>query len=181
VRQEDALALIERAVPHGEGGIWADLGAGSGTFTVALSTLLGPEGTVYAVERDASAQRELQALERESRALTRGARVVAVRGDFTEHLDLPPLDGLLLANALHYVRGDEQFVVLARLGALLKPHGRAVVIEYDRRQANPWVPYPIPRTRLVSLAREAGLPVPAVVATAPSSFGPELYCALIAP
>ena len=49
----DAVQLIAPAVPAG--GRWADLGAGRGTFTAALARLLGPGGTVYAIERDATA------------------------------------------------------------------------------------------------------------------------------
>jgi ubiquinone/menaquinone biosynthesis C-methylase UbiE len=46
----EMMALIRPAVP-GEGGSWADLGAGAGNFTRALGNLLGPKGTIYAVDR----------------------------------------------------------------------------------------------------------------------------------
>ena len=46
----DAFNLIRTGVP-GRGGVWADLGAGSGVFTRALADLLGPEGQVFAVDR----------------------------------------------------------------------------------------------------------------------------------
>src|SRR5574341_63517 len=36
------------------GGTWADLGAGSGAFTLALRELVGPEAETYAVDRDAA-------------------------------------------------------------------------------------------------------------------------------
>jgi precorrin-6B methylase 2 len=178
VRHEDAVALIRAAIAGG-GTVWADLGAGSGTFTVALASLLGPDGTVYAVERDGSALRELESLERESARRKASAQVVAVRGDFTEPLALPPLDGVLIANALHYVGAGEQGPALKRLASLLGPTGRLVVIEYDRKQPNRWVPYPIARDRLETLAREAGVSAPEIVATAPSAYGPDLYCAVI--
>ncbi|MGH7674960.1 MAG: hypothetical protein ACREMV_06785, partial [Gemmatimonadales bacterium] len=45
------------------------------------------------------------------------------------------LDGILLANALHFVRNPD--VVLARLAARVRPDGRVVVVEYDGRPANP--------------------------------------------
>jgi len=34
------------------GGRWADLGAGSGAFTLALRELVGPQASLYAVDRD---------------------------------------------------------------------------------------------------------------------------------
>ena len=54
----DARALIAPAV-DGPGGIWADLGAGTGTFTRALAGLLGPDCTIYAVDRDPHSVAEL--------------------------------------------------------------------------------------------------------------------------
>ena len=53
MRAHDAAALIRSAVTE-PGGKWADLGAGTGTFSRALATLLGPAGTVYAVDHDLS-------------------------------------------------------------------------------------------------------------------------------
>jgi len=50
----DAVALLAGAVPR-EAGTWADLGAGTGTFTRALVELLGATARIYAVDRDASA------------------------------------------------------------------------------------------------------------------------------
>ena len=171
----DALELIAPAIP-GAGGIWADLGAGEGTFTRALAQLLGPSGRVYAVDRNS---RGLAALRR---AADRGvATIVPVVADFTRDLVLPGLegaglDGLVIANALHYVRDPDP--VLARLAARLRPGGRLVMVEYDRRRGNPWVPHPIPAARWPGLAAAAGLASPAIVATRPSAFGGNLYVAV---
>jgi hypothetical protein len=51
-------------------------------------------------------------------------------------------DGMLLANSLHFVR--DAAAVLARLAARVRPGGRVVLVEYDKRRASPWIPYPIP-------------------------------------
>ena len=103
---DDAAALIRAAVPR-PGETWADLGAGTGTFTLALASLLGAAGRVIAVERDAAALASLRALgQRSSDGV---APIAAVQGDFSRPLTLPaPLDGVLLANALHFVRDDDQ-------------------------------------------------------------------------
>src|SRR5690349_5702855 len=98
----DAIELLRDAVGDGRG-VWADLGAGSGTFTRALAASLAHGSTIYAVDDDASAVRALRLL-----PSTPSARVIAVKADFTRPFDLPGLgdallDGILLANALHFV------------------------------------------------------------------------------
>ena len=172
----DAIALIELAVPRPGGrGVWADLGAGDGTFTRALAELLGSTATIYAVDRDT---RAIAALKRF--ATKANARVVPVEADFAVLPELPGLggqwlDGMVLANALHFVRGPER--VLARIAQTVRPGGRVVLVEYDERPPSRWVPYPIPAQRLPSLAAAAGLSAPVVVATRPSAFGGVLYAA----
>jgi SAM-dependent methyltransferase len=166
----EAQSLLATAIDS-EGGVWADLGAGEGTFTRALASLLGADARIYAVERDAAA---VESLKRVARATPAIEPVVA---DFSDSYEPPQLlDGILLANSLHYQRdaGD----VLARLAQSLKPGGRVVLIEYDRRRANQWVPYPIAIASLPALAARAGLSAPAVVARRASIYQGELYVAI---
>ncbi len=58
MNHQDHVFLLQKGIPR-PGGVWADLGAGTGAFTLALAELLGPEGVVYAVDRDGRALREL--------------------------------------------------------------------------------------------------------------------------
>ena len=83
MHQRDAIALIAPAV-RGHEGPWADLGAGDGTFTRALVTIVGNEHHVYAVDRDPSAMRTLRNLARELPS------VVPLEADVTGS-SLPPL------------------------------------------------------------------------------------------
>src|SRR5262249_7824833 len=158
--------LIAGAIP-GQSGTWADLGAGSGTFTRALARLLDPTSRIYAVDRD---KRAVESLRRSSAKGT--PSIVPVVADLTRPFALPGLDGTLLdgilvANTLHFLRDSE--AVLARLVAdWVRARGRVVLIEYDRRAASRWVPYPIPIARLPALAQSAGLSTPAITATRPS-------------
>lgn len=170
----DALTLIEAAV-RGHGGVWADIGAGDGTFTRALIELLPPGSRVYAVDRDASAIAGLRELSDSG-----AANLIAVNADFTQPLELPQLgggqlDGMLLANSLHFVRDAER--VLARLVTIVKPGGRVVLIEYDRSAATRWVPFPISRQSLPALAAAAGLTPPVITAERPSAYQGILYVA----
>jgi SAM-dependent methyltransferase len=173
LENSEALELIAGAVPR-RAGTWADLGAGGGTFTLALAERLGAGSRIYAVDRDA---RALARLKRAAAGVA--AEVITVTADFTRAFDLPALhgalDGMLIANALHYARDAAR--TLARLGERLRAGGRLVLIEYDRRGANPWVPYPIAATRLPELAAQAGFSTPVVTARTPSAFGGDLYVA----
>jgi ubiquinone/menaquinone biosynthesis C-methylase UbiE len=170
----DAAAFIKDAV-LGHDGVWADLGAGTGTFTRALLELLGDESRIYALDRDASAVADLTRWA-ESEAPT----VTAVQGDFTEEFVLPglgdsQLDGILLANSLHFAK--DSAAILTRLVKMLRPGGRVVLVEYDRRAASRWVPYPISIAQLPALAAAAGLSRPRVVESRPSEYGGILYAA----
>lgn len=168
-----AVSLI-RAGVGAPGETWADLGAGSGVFTAALGELLGPHGTVYASDRDGRAVARLRAL------LTTGATVHVQRADFTQPRDLThltDLDGLLLANALHFVTRQER--VLRQLVQSLRPGGRLLVVEYDTRERTPWGPFPLPPERLQGLARASGLNGFGEVGRQPSRFsGRVLYAAV---
>jgi SAM-dependent methyltransferase len=167
-RARGAANLIRPAVAPGPF-TWADLGAGDGVFTRALVTLLGPAGTVYAIDLEADAIEALHRIE----------RVIAMRGDITRLPELPLLDGAMLGNVLHYVPNDRQPATLRDIADRVRPGGTIIVAEYDGRAANPWVPYPIPRARLSELAREASLGDPSVIATRRSRYGGLLYVATL--
>jgi SAM-dependent methyltransferase len=168
----EALALLRAAVPAADGESWADLGAGKGTFTRALAALVGAEGRVYAVDSD---RRALDALRRAG-APAGGAAVTVLHGDVTRPLGLPPLDGALMANVLHFVADAGE--VVARVVSQLRPGGRLVLIEYEGRRPGPWVPYPVSVARFGELAADAGLTAPEVAARRPSAYGGELYVAV---
>ncbi len=168
-----AASLIRAAVPPGAA-TWADLGAGAGTFTLALATLLGPEGHVYAVDKDASALAEL----REAVAsATLGARITPLQHDFRKAHRFPTLDGVVLANSLHFVPPDEQVGVLRRVKGYLRSGGRLVVVDYDGRNASAWVPHPISQLRLAELFKAIGVDAPSLAGSRPSRYGGTLYAA----
>jgi ubiquinone/menaquinone biosynthesis C-methylase UbiE len=170
VELAEMVALIRGGV-SGSGGIWADLGAGTGNFTWALRELLGRGGAIYAVDRDGKAIRQQrERLERSGP----GAAIHPLQGDITRPLDLPALDGALMANVLHFIR--DQPAVLDRVRSYLRPGGRLLVVEYDLRLPMPWVPVPVSADRFRSLASAAGLATPALVGTRRSpSSGITMY------
>ena len=141
---DEMVTLIKDCVSGG--GIWAEFGAGRGNFTRALATLLHSDATIYAIDRDDRALATLRD------RWNSPVELRTLKANFTGDLDLPALDGVLMANALHFVL--RQARLLRRIHALLKQRGRLIVVEYDRRL--PWTPYPVPYTRLDNLAAEAG-------------------------
>lgn len=96
----DHVALIREGVA-GAGPTWADLGSGEGAFTLALAALLGPGSSIHTIDRDGRAlEVQLQAL----REAFPSVAVTPLIADFTRPLDLPPLDGIVMANSLHFER-----------------------------------------------------------------------------
>jgi ubiquinone/menaquinone biosynthesis C-methylase UbiE len=177
VNHADHVALLAGGVRQDEGGTWADLGAGTGAFTLALADLLGPHGVIHAIDRDRRALAELRSAFVSSlpRADLR-ARV----GDFTRRLDLSDLDGVVMANSLHFV--EEKIPLLALVRGYLKHGGRLLLVEYDSDRGNDWVPYPLTFARWRDLASEAGFIETRKLATVPSRFLHAIYSAVsIAP
>jgi SAM-dependent methyltransferase len=155
------------------GGLWADLGAGSGAFTLALRELLGPGGVVYAVDKD---RRSLDSLERAYRSRFGDAQDLhLVLGDFTHDLDLPPLDGIVMANSLHFFKDKEK--VLRHVRTLLKPGGALLLVEYNVDSGNLWVPHPLTFETYRALAPRAEFTKPRLLAKHPSRFLKEFYSA----
>jgi ubiquinone/menaquinone biosynthesis C-methylase UbiE len=155
------------------GGLWADLGAGSGAFTLALRELLGPGGVVYAVDKD---KRSLDSLARAYRSRFGDMQDLhLVPADFTRDLDLPPLDGMVMANSLHYFKDKEK--VLRHVRTFLKPGGALLLVEYNVDSGNLWVPHPLTFETYRALAPRAGFTAPRLLAKHPSSFLREFYSA----
>ena len=170
----DHVRLLRDGVPHVRG-TWADLGAGAGAFTLALADLLPATSLIYAVDRDRGALRELDDAHR---ALARDRALSAVTtrvGDFTRDLDLPPLDGVLMANSLHFVK--DKAPVLGRVRALLRSDAPLLLVEYDTDNGNTWVPYPISFETWRTLAPANGLTQPRLLHTHPSRFLRRIYSA----
>jgi len=168
VDHADHVRLLRGGVTPG--GKWADLGAGTGAFTLALAELVGPEGELIAVDRDRGALRELE------RALRPGgATVRTLSADFTRPLDLASLDGVVMANSLHFVR--DKAPVLALVHDMLKPSGRLLLVEYDADRGNTWVPHPMSFETWRALADANGFAETRKLASVPSRFLGRIYSA----
>jgi precorrin-6B methylase 2 len=176
VDHADHVRLLRPAIPPPTpDAVWADFGAGNGAFTLALADLLGARATVIAVDRDRGALSENERAVSSAFPATRMSTLVA---DFRADLStLPPLDGLVAANSLHFVARSEQVAVIAALAARLKPGGAFVVVEYDADSGNYWVPNPFSSRSWPALAEAAGLGNAREIGRVPSRFLGAIYSA----
>lgn len=151
---------------------WADLGCGSGVFTQALGTLLPAQSTIYAIDSSNSWQPGNKAVV--------PVQYIFQQADFVQdELQLPPLDGILMANSLHYVK--DKAALLARLITYIKPDAAFLLVEYDTDQAvHPWVPYPIKFSLLSELFSGHGFSRVQKLQERPSIYrSSRMYSALI--
>ena len=154
--------LIEWTRPQS----WCDLGCGKGTFTIALAQLLTRGSTIYAVDFDQGA---LKGFPDEHD----GVEIRKIVGDLQNPtLNLPSVDGILMANTLHFI--PDQGVFLRRL---LSAADRCLIVEYERSRPNRWGPYPVGFERLRQLFSEVGVERVEKLATRPSLFGGTMYSA----
>ncbi len=159
----DLVALLKDGVTE-PGGRWADLGAGEGNFTRALADLLGPGAHITAVDKDAGALRAI------------GGNIETRVADFTKPIDLHDLDGIVMANSLHFVR-DKQPVLEAVL-RMLRPGGRLIIVEYGADRGNPWVPHPFTYEQWEKMAARAGFRNTRLLGTIPSRWLGSMYSAV---
>lgn len=167
MEQHQARTLIAHATLNDPPQVWADLGSGDGTFTTALASLLAPGSVIHAIDRDR------QALNRIASPAA-DVHIDTHTGDFTVFpWPFGAVDGVLMANSLHYVR-DQQSFLEECVRLISRPH--LLLVEYDTDRANPWVPYPLTTPRATALLRAVGMRRVERLGTVPSAFrGANLY------
>ena len=172
MKHADHVDLL-RAGVSSPGGLWADLGSGTGAFTLALAELIGTQGMIFSVDIDRSA---LGAQEKKMRSRFPGLKVQYHVADFARPLGLPPLDGLVMANSLHFHR--QKLPIVRALHGLLNAGGRLILVEYNVDHGNAWVPFPLSYPAWEDLAGRAGFVSTRLVGTKPSRFLREIYSAV---
>jgi len=155
------------------GGVWAEFGSGSGAFTLALAELLGPGAQIYSVDKKKSA---LRRQEMEMGKRFPGTHLQTITADYSRPFDLPPLDGVVMANALHFQRKKDG--VLQLIQRYLRPGGRLLLVEYNVDHGNFWVPHPLSYPSWEKLAERNDFTNTRLLCTRPSSFLREFYSAV---
>lgn len=143
----DALGIADASVV-------ADIGAGSGWFTIRLARRVGPRGLVYAED----VQNEMiAAITRRTgrEGLTNVKPVLGLKDD--PNLPANALDAILVVDAYHEI--ENRVAMLSSLSRSLKPQGRIGVVDFKLDGTGPG---PSPEERVspdvvVRDAEKAGL------------------------
>jgi len=155
-----AIQFLQPAIPK-QKGIWADIGAGTGIFTQALDQLLVKGSTIYALDTNVQSLNNL---------VLENTELQVMQQDFNQRMDLPMLDGLIMANALHY--SSTPLETLQPLIEFLKPDGLLIFIEYELNTPRPpWIPYPIPFDKFKKIAAQLPVSSPVELNRVSSTFG----------
>lgn len=157
----EAIDLIRGGLTGKRPQTWADLGCGSSTFTLALKELLPMGSRLTAVDK---ARQKLP--------------VHFILADFeNDELPLSKLNGILMANSLHYI--DDKEKLIKKLEGYFLDTPAFLVVEYDTAVANRWVPYPVSFGEIRRLFTALGYESIVKLAMQPSKFGGGMYAALI--
>jgi hypothetical protein len=169
---QEAISLIQTdELNRDEKSIWANLGCGSGLFTHALAGMLYTGSTIYAVDKNMSSFK--------ISSLPNHVIVNMLESDFvTDDLNLKNLDGILMANALHFVRNKKTFI--EKLNPCFRGNPVFLIVEYDTDLPNPWVPYPQSFITMRNLFTELGFSAVRKINEKKSRYrNGHLYSALI--
>jgi arsenite methyltransferase len=130
----------------------ADLGAGTGVFTLPFAKAVGATGKVYAIDVDAG----LLAIVREK---AQDARLTAIQTIVAGDTDpkLPePVDLIFICDTMHHLPNQAEYV--KQFGRLLRPGGRVAVIDFaEGRWPAGHEPFTITPAQVDGWMRAAGL------------------------
>jgi len=168
MNHKDHVFLLNKIKPKG---IWADFGSGWGAFSLALRDLGGEEIVIYSIDKNESSLNE-QKINFKNKFLS--SKIFFIKDDFTKPISLPKLDGILMANSLHYVKEQTEFLKFIK--RYLKPNGIISIVEYNTDISNIWLPYPLSYNKFLSLANSNYINSE-LLASLPQEFGGEIYCA----
>jgi ubiquinone/menaquinone biosynthesis C-methylase UbiE len=142
------------ALGVGEGVVVADLGAGSGWFTIRLANRVGPNGIVYA--EDIQRQMIDSITRRVERLGLKNVRTVLGTPNDPR---LPPgaVDAVLIVDSYHEM--EQPVALLKNVARSLKRNGRIGIVNFtkDGGGPGPAIEYRVDPERVIADARAAGL------------------------
>lgn len=122
-------AVLE-ALALGEGERIADIGAGSGYFSLRFAEAVGSAGVVYATDINDGLVEHLGKLARD-RELPQLKPVLSAPTD--PHLDAASVDTIFICDVVHHI--DNRARYYPHLVRALKPGGRLVIVDFYKRDA----------------------------------------------
>jgi SAM-dependent methyltransferase len=148
----------------------ADLGAGTGYFTVRLASML-PEARVYAVEIEPNLLRYIKARARREHL----GNVVAIKGAPDDPRLPEKVDLVLVVDTYHHIAARAEY--FRRLRSALRPGGRIAIIDFTLDS-----PYGPPRSaRLAPAAVTAEMDTAGYAVAAQHDFLPYQYFLVFEP
>jgi ubiquinone/menaquinone biosynthesis C-methylase UbiE len=121
LKVEEAVAVLKLK----PGSVVADIGAGSGIFTLPLAKAVSPAGKVYAVDIEQGLVDHIANKAKEQKA----TNVQPVLGKFTDpNLPARNVDLAFIYDVLHHIENRAEY--LANLAPYLKPAGQIAVIDF---------------------------------------------------
>jgi SAM-dependent methyltransferase len=142
---------------------WIDLGCGGGTFTLALAELLPHGSSIVAWDMNAFALKHIPKHHH-------GVSISTQQVDFLRTPLPTGLSGILMANALHFVKDRDHF--LSAANKALAAGGTLLLVEYDSDvPLPPWVPYPVSFHDSATLLPQHGFTTPQRLGSRPSAYG----------
>jgi ubiquinone/menaquinone biosynthesis C-methylase UbiE len=158
---------VLRALALRPGEAVADIGSGSGYFTLRLAAAVGPSGRVYAVDVDPDMVRHLN-------ARVRDAGVDNVRSVLAAPNDplLPDrsVDRFFVCDTWHHIEDQTKYLGLMR--KMLRPGGEVVMIDFKKEETpmGPPLEMRIARDTLVGQMKAAGFRLAAEHALLPYQY-----------
>jgi FkbM family methyltransferase len=142
----------------------ADIGAGTGYFTVRLAQAL-PKGRVYAVDLEPDMVTHIEQRARQMKL----ANVTAVRGAADDARLPVKVDRVLIVNTYHHIGSREAY--FRRLAGSLKADGEVAIVDYTRESPiGPPVAARLPAGAVKAEMQQAGY-----VLAAEHAFLPHQY------
>ena len=131
-RRHDILAALNLQ----PGTAIADIGAGSGFFTVMFAAAVGPQGRVYAVDITPNF---IDAIRTRAKGMGYRNVIGVVNNARSVMLPVNSVDVAFISDTYHHF--EFPVSTLASIHATLKPNGELVVIDFKRIPgvSNPWV------------------------------------------
>ena len=144
---------VVRALAFREGEVVADIGSGTGYFTVRFARAVGESGKVYAVDVSPEMVRHLNRRLRDE-GIRNVATVLAEPGD--PLLPDASVDRFVVVNTWHHI--EDQPAYLEKMKRMMRPGGQVVHIDFRKTEApvGPPLAHKIAREDLVKQMEASG-------------------------
>jgi trans-aconitate methyltransferase len=144
---------------------WTDLGCGNGVFTEALASFLPKGSSITAIDKYA---------QQLPKAFANSVNIDFKKGDFEkDNLPLERIDGILMANAFHFIQEKEKLIL--KLEKYFHSTPAFLMVEYDQTQASQWVPFPIPFEEINKLFQKLNYRIIEKLGEQKSVYGGSMY------